>query len=98
MGHRYGINVAAVPQIVGTGEQVADQLAEIFTAEAADGFVISPAFLPAAFDEFVDQVVPELQARGLYREEYEGTTLRDHLGLAQPAGWQAEKSSQKVAA
>ncbi|HPB89996.1 MAG TPA: LLM class flavin-dependent oxidoreductase [Rugosibacter sp.] len=98
VGHRYGINVAAVPQLVGTGEQVADQLAEIFLAEAADGFVISPAFLPSAFDEFVDQVVPVLQARGLYREEYEGKTLRDHLGLAQPAGWQTETFSQKVAA
>ena len=43
-----------------------------------------PAYFPGAFDDFVDKVVPELQRRGLYRKEYSGTTLRDHLGLERP--------------
>jgi len=43
-----------------------------------------PAYFPGAFDDFVDLVVPELQRRGLYRREYSGSTLRDHLGLARP--------------
>jgi CO dehydrogenase/acetyl-CoA synthase beta subunit len=44
-------------------------------------FIISPAYLPGAFEEFVEFVVPELQRRGLFRREYTGRTLRDHLGL-----------------
>jgi len=44
-----------------------------------------PAYFPGAFDELVDLVVPELQRRGLYRNAYTGTTLRDHLGLSRPA-------------
>ena len=47
--------------------------------------MISAPFLPAGLADFVDSVVPELQARGLFRREYEGETLRDHLGLARPA-------------
>jgi hypothetical protein len=73
-----------VPQWAGTGEQIADQIETHFKAGAADGFIISPAFLPGAYEEFVDQVVPVLQARGLFRTEYEGNTLRDRLGLRQP--------------
>jgi hypothetical protein len=44
-----------------------------------------PPYFPGAFDDFVDKVVPELQRRGLFRTEYAGTTLRDHLGLERPA-------------
>ena len=84
VGRRYGVNVGAVPQIAGTGEQVADRLESYFNANAADGFIISAAFLPGAYDEFVDQVVPVLQARGLFRTDYEDNTLRGHLGLRQP--------------
>lgn len=84
IGRRFGANMAFVPQWAGTGEQIADQLESHFKAGVADGFIISPAFQPGAFDEFVDQVVPVLQARGLFRTEYEGSTLRDHLGLHQP--------------
>nr|UPH34223.1 DszA [uncultured bacterium] len=102
MGRRYGTNVAFVPQWVGTGEQIADQIETHFKAGAADGFIISPAFLPGAYDEFVDQVVPILQARGLFRTEYEGQTLRDHLGLRepQPVGentWQAAQRHKAIA-
>jgi len=69
---------------VGTATDIADELAEWYMSGAADGFVISPPFLPGGLDDFVDQVVPELQRRGLFRTQYEGSTLRDRLGLSQP--------------
>jgi hypothetical protein len=65
----------------GTPNRIADIFEEWFVSGLADGFVIMPAYFPGAFDDFVDRVVPELQRRGLYREEYTGTTLRAHLGL-----------------
>ncbi|MGC2522000.1 MAG: nitrilotriacetate monooxygenase, partial [Stellaceae bacterium] len=67
--------------ICGTPRHIADILEEWFVEGAADGFNILPPYFPGAFADFVDQVVPELQRRGLYRRDYEGTTLRDHLGL-----------------
>ena len=69
----------------GTPGQVADAIQEWFEAGAADGFNIMPPVLPSGLDIFVDQVVPILQDRGLFRREYQGRTLRDHFGLAQPA-------------
>ena len=69
---------------VGTGAQVADQMAEWFTAGACDGFMITPANFPAALDDFTEMVLPELRKRGLFREDYEGTTFRSHLGLPEP--------------
>ena len=71
-----------LPQFVGTATQVADQIEESFTAAEADGFMVSAASTPGTFNDFVDAVVPELQRRKLFRTEYAGTTLRDHLGLA----------------
>lgn len=71
--------------VAGTPEQVADTMTEWFTQGAADGFVIMPPTLPGGLDVFVEEVVPLLRARGLFREEYSGTTLRDHLGLPRPA-------------
>ncbi len=71
-----------LPHVVGTPTQIADQLEESFRNGEADGFIISPAYLPGAFEEFVELVVPELQQRGLFRKEYTGKTLRDHLGLS----------------
>jgi alkanesulfonate monooxygenase len=71
--------------VVGTPETVADTLEQWFLEEAADGFNIMPPFLPEGLDDFVEGVVPLLQQRGLFRREYSGTTLRDHLGLARPA-------------
>lgn len=69
----------------GTPEQVADTIEEWFTTGAADGFNLIPPALPSSLTDFVDHVVPELQRRGIFREEYTGTTLRDHLGLERPA-------------
>jgi FMN-dependent oxidoreductase (nitrilotriacetate monooxygenase family) len=72
-------------EILGTPEQIADQLEEWFNNGAADGFNIMPPYLPGGLDDFVDLVIPELQRRGLFRTEYTGNTLRDNLGLARPA-------------
>ena len=71
-------------QIVGTPEQIADQLEDWFVNGGADGFNIMPPYLPGGLDEFVDLVIPELQRRGLFRTEYEGITLRENLGLPRP--------------
>jgi FMN-dependent oxidoreductase (nitrilotriacetate monooxygenase family) len=72
--------------IVGTPEQIADDIARWFEGGAADGFNLMPDALPDGLRDFVDGVVPLLQKRGLFRTAYEGTTLRDHLGLARPQG------------
>lgn len=69
---------------VGSAVEIADQLEAWFTAPACDGFVIAPTHQPGAFEDFVDLVVPELQRRGLFRQEYTGTTLRENLGLKIP--------------
>lgn len=71
--------------IVGTPKMVADRMEEWFAAGACDGFIVQPPYSPGAVTDFVDLVIPELQRRGLFRREYEGVTLRDHLGLARPA-------------
>lgn len=71
-----------LPQFVGTASDVADQIEEVFTGDQADGFILSVGQSPSGFEEFVDAVVPELRRRGLFRSEYAGSTLRDHLGLA----------------
>lgn len=70
---------------VGTPEQVADNIEEWFTTGAADGFNIMPAVLPSGLETFVDNVVPILQQRGLFRLDYSGSTLREHYGLEIPS-------------
>ncbi len=70
--------------ICGTPHYIADVMEEWFRTGAADGFNIMPPILPAGLEDFVDLVVPELQRRGLHRTCYEGTTLREHLGLRRP--------------
>jgi FMN-dependent oxidoreductase (nitrilotriacetate monooxygenase family) len=72
-------------RFAGSPGQVADKIEEWFLAEACDGFIIRPSYLPGSMEEFVRLVVPELQRRGLFRKEYEGKTLRDHLGLTRAA-------------
>jgi alkanesulfonate monooxygenase SsuD/methylene tetrahydromethanopterin reductase-like flavin-dependent oxidoreductase (luciferase family) len=71
------------PRFAGTAQQVADGLQQWFESHAADGFIIQGG-TPDTFPRFVDEVVPVLQARGLFRTEYPGTTLRESLGLATP--------------
>ncbi|HWJ72451.1 MAG TPA: LLM class flavin-dependent oxidoreductase [Kaistia sp.] len=71
--------------LAGSAETVADTLQYWFENGASDGFNVMPPYFPAGLDDFVDLVVPILQERGLFRADYEGTTLRDHLRLARPA-------------
>lgn len=72
--------------VVGTAEQVAEHMIEWEKAGAADGFNIMPAYFPGGFEDFTREVVPILQDRGVYRRDYAGRTLRDHLGLPLPPG------------
>jgi FMN-dependent oxidoreductase (nitrilotriacetate monooxygenase family) len=72
-------------QMVGTAAEIADTMQAWLEAEAADGFNVMFPTVPAGLDDFCDLVVPELQRRGLFRTDYEGITLRDHLGLKRPA-------------
>jgi len=70
--------------VVGTAEQVADQLEDCFLRYGSDGFNILPSLLPSGLQDFVEMVIPELRRRGLFRSEYEGATLRENLGLRRP--------------
>ncbi|MBT6431194.1 MAG: LLM class flavin-dependent oxidoreductase [Rhodospirillaceae bacterium] len=70
--------------MVGTPAMIADQMEEWLMTDGCDGFNVMFPYLPAGLDDFVDKVVPELQRRGLFRHAYEGTTLRENLGLPKP--------------
>ncbi|EOM77881.1 FMN-dependent monooxygenase [Rhodococcus rhodnii] len=78
--------------VAGTPEQVADTIEEWFTSGAADGFNVMPPYYPGGLEVFAATVVPILQRRGLFRTEYSGTTLREHLGLPRPASRHAATS------
>ena len=70
--------------MVGTPQTIADEMEEWLETEGSDGFTVMFPYLPGGLDDFVEQVVPLLQRRGLFRRDYEGTTLRAHLGLPRP--------------
>lgn len=70
--------------VLGTPEQVADRMQEWFEGKAADGFNVMPPYFPGGLEDFNRQVVPILQERGLFRTDYAGSTLRDHLNIARP--------------
>lgn len=72
-------------EVVGTPVQVADQLEQWFRQKACDGFIVMFPYFPQGLDDFVDEVVPILQERKIFRKGYEGSTLREHLGLSRPA-------------
>jgi FMN-dependent oxidoreductase (nitrilotriacetate monooxygenase family) len=67
------------PQIAGSPETIANSLQDMFESGACDGFILTPTLMPGMFEQFCRAVVPVLQARGLFRREYSGTTLRAHL-------------------
>ncbi|WP_312874236.1 NtaA/DmoA family FMN-dependent monooxygenase [Actinomadura litoris] len=69
---------------VGTPRSVADQIDEFVRTDAADGFVLVPHLTPTGLDDLVEHVVPLLQEKGVFRADYTGPTLRDHLGLEAP--------------
>ena len=70
--------------VVGGPREVADALEELFEAHVCDGFVVGATHIPGAYADFVQHVVPELQRRGLFHADYEGSTLRENLGLPRP--------------
>ncbi|ASV84465.1 FMN-dependent oxidoreductase, nitrilotriacetate monooxygenase family protein [Ochrobactrum quorumnocens] len=70
--------------VLGTPLQIADRMQEWFEGKAADGFNVMPPYFPGGLEDFHRQVVPILQERGLFRTEYTGSTLRDHLNIARP--------------
>jgi N-acetyl-S-(2-succino)cysteine monooxygenase len=70
--------------IIGTPESIADQMEYWVTNSAADGFCVIPPLLPQGLEDFVNLVIPELRRRNLFREDYESSTLRGHLGLPRP--------------
>lgn len=76
--------VRELPLFVGTPKDVADQMEAWYTGEACDGFVVAATHVPAAYEDFVRLVVPELQRRGIFRRDYKGPTLRSNLGLSIP--------------
>ncbi|MNE77268.1 Nitrilotriacetate monooxygenase component A [compost metagenome] len=83
--------------MVGSASQVADQIQLWFENGAADGFNIMPPWLPGGLEDFIELVVPELRRRGLFREEYAGSTLREHFGLARPDNQYVVQRQQRAA-
>ncbi|VVE72290.1 nitrilotriacetate monooxygenase [Pandoraea anapnoica] len=83
IGKRYGIG--PLRDFNGTGDAVAEVMHQWFDARACDGFMVQMPYLPGGVEDFVRLVIPELQSRGVFRREYAGDTLRDHLGIARPS-------------
>ncbi|MFE0105402.1 NtaA/DmoA family FMN-dependent monooxygenase [Streptomyces sp. NPDC059009] len=86
------IETTSRQSFIGTPESVAAELDAFVQGDAADGFILVPHLTPGGLDAFVDRVVPLLQERGVFRTEYEGTTLRSHLGLRTPAAPHHERT------
>jgi alkanesulfonate monooxygenase len=93
LGKREDLTVRQVAQrlggysglaMVGTAATIADEMEEWLATEGSDGFTVMFPYLPGGLDDFAERVVPELQRRGLFRRDYDGTTLREHLGLPRP--------------
>ncbi|MFE2016474.1 NtaA/DmoA family FMN-dependent monooxygenase [Streptomyces sp. NPDC059499] len=78
------IESTAHQSFIGSPRSVAAELERFVSTDAADGFILVPQLTPGGLDDFVDRVVPLLQERGAFRSEYTGSTLRSHLGLAEP--------------
>jgi alkanesulfonate monooxygenase SsuD/methylene tetrahydromethanopterin reductase-like flavin-dependent oxidoreductase (luciferase family) len=83
--------------VVGTPEQIADDIEHWLKGGAADGFNLMPDALPGGLQDFVDGVVPILRQRGLFRSDYEGRTMRDHFGLPVPVSPRTKAEAQVVA-
>ena len=78
------IEMTGRQSFIGSPQTVAEAIDAHVQAEACDGFILIPHVTPGGLDRFADEVVPLLQERGVFRTDYEGPTLRDHLGLAGP--------------
>jgi alkanesulfonate monooxygenase SsuD/methylene tetrahydromethanopterin reductase-like flavin-dependent oxidoreductase (luciferase family) len=70
--------------MVGTAKTIADEMEEWLYSKGSDGFTVMFPYLPGGLDDFREYVIPELQRRSLFRRDYDGTTLREHLGLPRP--------------
>lgn len=93
LARREGLSVRQLAQrlggysglaMVGTPETIADDMEEWLHTKGSDGFTVMFPYLPQGLDDVVDRVIPEIQRRGLFRTEYEGSTLRENLGLPRP--------------
>jgi alkanesulfonate monooxygenase SsuD/methylene tetrahydromethanopterin reductase-like flavin-dependent oxidoreductase (luciferase family) len=73
--------VKELPVFVGSPNKIADEMAYWFNSKACDGFVVAATHVPGAYEDFCNMVVPELQSRGVFHEEYLGGMLRANLGL-----------------
>jgi FMN-dependent oxidoreductase (nitrilotriacetate monooxygenase family) len=96
------IEVTGRQSFIGAPETIANAINDRVQADAADGYILVPHITPDGLAPFVDKVVPLLQERGVFRADYTGTTLRDHLGLAplgrpQPAGRPGEPAATRAA-
>ncbi|CAN5471292.1 NtaA/DmoA family FMN-dependent monooxygenase [soil metagenome] len=80
------VEVTGRQSFIGSAATVAASINDLVQGDASDGFILVPHVTPGGLDPFVDQVVPLLQERGVFRTEYTGTTLRDHLGLSRALG------------
>jgi FMN-dependent oxidoreductase (nitrilotriacetate monooxygenase family) len=78
------IEMTGRQSFIGSPQTVAEAIDDHVQAEACDGFILIPHVTPGGLDRFADEVVPVLQERGVFRTDYEGPTLRDHLGVAGP--------------
>lgn len=78
------VEVTGRQNFIGSPATVAESINDLVQADASDGFILVPHVTPGGLDPFVDTVVPLLQERGVFRSDYTGTTLRDHLGLTLP--------------
>ena len=67
------------PRLIGSASDIADRLQEMFEAQCCDGFMVVPAMSPRGYEDFCRLVVPELQRRDLFRNEYRGRTLHENL-------------------
>ena len=76
------VEVTGRQNFIGSPQTVAEHINRLVQADASDGFILVPHVTPAGLDPFVDSVVPLLQERGVFRTDYTGVTLREHLGLA----------------
>jgi alkanesulfonate monooxygenase SsuD/methylene tetrahydromethanopterin reductase-like flavin-dependent oxidoreductase (luciferase family) len=90
------IEVTGRQSFVGTASRVAEAINDLVQADACDGFILVPHVTPAGLDGFADQVVPLLQERGVFRTDYAGVTLREHLGLVKPASRSGEVAERAV--
>jgi hypothetical protein len=86
--------------MVGTPKQIVDEMEAWLLDRGSDGFNIMFSDVPSGLEDFTAKVIPELQRRGLFRKDYEGSRLRENLGLPRPENqfFRAERATDKLSA